>query len=160
MNRFGQHSLNQAAHGFNPFAIVMLYVCDIGRECSRGVLFTDRVELNVRGFPQYIFHNIVVISFICLYMTPFRDIKSEGVEHTHITIRSRGQEALDGLSILSHQEMHFEPINIALLTRHTSSICLLLGSLRPWNPVIITDNDGQAINDIDRFSVELLPSVS
>ena len=69
---------------------------------------------------------IVVISFICIYMTPLRDIKSEGFEHTHITIRSRGQEALDGLSILSHQEMHFEPINIARLTRNTPSIFLLL----------------------------------
>ncbi len=86
MNRFGQHSLNQAANRFNPFAIVVLYISDRGRECSRGILLTNRGEVNVRCFQQYIFHQIIMIGFIRLHMTLFRDIKSAGFEHTHITL--------------------------------------------------------------------------
>jgi hypothetical protein len=36
----------------------------------------------------------------------------------------------------------------------------VLGSLGPWNPIMVTDNDWKAINDIDRFSVTRLPGVS
>jgi hypothetical protein len=67
-----------------------------------------------------------MISFIRLYVAPFRDITSEGFEHTHITLCTWSQETLDWLAIFGHQEMHVEPINIALLTRHTSSIFLVL----------------------------------
>jgi hypothetical protein len=160
MNCFGQHSLNQAADGFNPVAIVMLYIGDIGRKYSLGMLFTNRLELNTRCCQQHVFYSIVVIGVIRIHMTPFQDIKSEGFEHTYITRRAWSQEALDWLPIFGHQEMHFTPINIAFLTGHTSSIFLMLISLRPWNPIIVTDNDWKAINDIDRCSVELLPGAS
>ena len=93
-------------------------------------------------------------------MTPFRDITSEGFEHTHITLRAWSQETRDWLPIFGDQEIHFEPIQIAFLTRNTSSIFLVLVSLRPWNPIIVTDNHWKALNDIDRFSMELLPGVS
>ena len=103
----------------------------------------------MRGFQQHIFHHIVMISFIRLYVAPFRDITSEGFEHTHITLCTWSQETLDWLAIFGHQERHVAPLTIALLTRHTSSIFLVLGSLRPWNPVMVTDNDGKAIKDVD-----------
>jgi hypothetical protein len=67
-----------------------------------------------------------MIGFIRIYMTPFRDIKSEGFEHTPIAIRAGSQETLDWLPIFGHQKMHVEPIKIAFLTRNTSSIFLVL----------------------------------
>ena len=51
MHRCGQHVLDQAADGVNLFAVVMWYIGDRGREWSRGVLLTNRVEVNVRCFP-------------------------------------------------------------------------------------------------------------
>ena len=44
MNGFGQHSLNQATDGFNPFAIVMLYIGEIRRKWSLGVLLTKKIS--------------------------------------------------------------------------------------------------------------------
>ncbi len=82
-------------------------------------------------------------------MTPFRYIKSEGFEHTYITIRAWSQETLDWLPIFGHQEMHFEPIKIAFLTRNLAAIFLVLVSLGPWNPIIVTDHDWKAVNDIN-----------
>jgi hypothetical protein len=67
-----------------------------------------------------------MIGFIRLDVAPFRDIKSEGFEHTHITRRAWRQEALDWLPIFGDQEMYFEPIEIAFLARHASTIFLIL----------------------------------
>jgi hypothetical protein len=80
----------------------------------------------VRGFPQHIFHRLVIIGFIRIHMTPFRYVKSEGFEHTPITLRAWSQETLDWLPIFGHQEMPFEPVKIAFFTRNTSSIFLVL----------------------------------
>jgi len=149
MNRVGPCSLQQAADGFNPVAIVMLYLRHIGRKCSRGILLTNRVELNVRCFQQHIFHRLIVIGFIRLHLTAFRSIKSEGVERPHLTVRAGSQETLDWLPIFGHQERHFASIKIAVLARNLAAIFLVLVSLGPWNPIMVIDHDWKAVHDIN-----------
>jgi hypothetical protein len=160
MNGFGQHSLNQAPDGVNPLAIVMSDIGDRRRKWALGTLLTTRIEPNLRGCQPYISHRLVVIGFIRLHMTPFRAIKAAGFAHPHITLRAWSQEALAWLPICGHQERHSAPIEITFLTRHTSPLCLMLVSLRPWTPVMVTDNHGKAVNDLDRFSMELPPGAS
>jgi hypothetical protein len=160
MNGFGQHALDQAPDGFNPLAIVMSDIGDRRRKWALGTLLTNGIEPNLRGCQPYISHRTVVIGFIRLHMTPFRAIQAAGFAHPHITLRAWSQEALAWLPIFGHQERHFAPIEITFLPRHTSPLCLMLVSLRPWTPVMVTDNNGKAVNDLDRFSMERPPGAS
>jgi len=56
--------------------------------------------------------------------------------------------------------MKVEAIEITFFAGDIASIRLTLISLGPWNPIIVTDSDGKAINNIDCFGIELLPGVS
>jgi hypothetical protein len=82
--------------------------------------------LNVHGFYQCIFQFIVVIGFIRLYLTPFREVNLKGLEYTHITVRPWWQIAFDRLTVFGDQEMDFEPITIALLAGNASPIGFML----------------------------------
>ena len=87
---------------------------------------TNRIELNVRCFQQHIFHRIVVIGFIRINMTPFREIKLKGLEYTHITVRPWHQVAFDRLTVFGDQEMDFEPRKLAFLAGNVSPIGFML----------------------------------
>ena len=109
MNRFGQHSLDQAAHGFDHFAIVVLHIGEIWRNGSFRMLLPNRTSLHVHGFFQGIFQFIVVIGFIRINLTPFWEIQLKGLEYTHITVRPWHPVAFDRLTVFGDQEMDFEP---------------------------------------------------
>jgi hypothetical protein len=43
--------------------------------------------------------------------------------------------------------MNFQSINIAFLAGDTAAILLVLGSLGPWNPIVVTNCYGKAVNN-------------
>jgi hypothetical protein len=124
------------------------------------MLLTNRTSLNVRGFFQGIFQFIVVLGFIRINLTPFREIPLNGLEYTPITVRPWYQVAFDRLTVFGDQEMDLEPITIAWLAGHVSPRDLMLVSLSPRNPVIVTHGDGKAIKDIDGFRMEMFPGMA
>jgi hypothetical protein len=44
--------------------------------------------------------------------------------------------------------MNFQSIKIAFLAGDTAAILLVLVSLGPWNPIVVTNCNGKAVNDI------------
>jgi hypothetical protein len=101
-----------------------------------------------------------MIGFLRIRLTPVRDLPLEGVEPTPITRRAWRQDTLDGRPILGHEARHVEPIPRAFRPRHASSRCRVLGSLRPWHPIRVTDNDGTASHATARCRMAWLPGGS
>jgi hypothetical protein len=149
VNRVGQHSLNHAADGFDHRAMVMLPIRDIQRDCSCGMLLSNRGERDVCCFDPYILYFIVMIGFICLHITAIWPIKLEGFACTPITDRTRSQDTLDRLTIFGPHKMTVAPIKIAFLAGDLTAIGLVLVSLGPWNAIIITGRNGNAVNERD-----------
>ena len=77
-------------------------------------------------FYQCIFQFIVVIGFLRINMTPFREITLKGLEYSHITVRPWRQVAFDRLTVFGGQEMEFESINIAFFAGTVSPLRLML----------------------------------
>ena len=108
-------------------------------------------------FHQEIFQFVIIIGFIGIDITPFWKIELEDFEHTYITVRAWCQNTCTWLTVWRDQLMHFEPIKIALLAGNIATIFFLLIQLRPRHTIVITGGDRKTINDIYRFTVELVP---
>jgi hypothetical protein len=160
MHRFGPHSLTQAAAGCPPGALVLVSLGESGRTWSRGVLVTERVKRQVRGFPPHLCHRLVLLGFLRLYGAPCRALTAAGCEQTPLTRRAGSQDTLAWRPLGGHQERHVAPRPIAVFPRPTSALCLLPGSRRPWTPVRVPATAGHARKALDCFRSARRPRVS
>ena len=75
----------------------------------------------------------------------------------NIAKASMGEETFNGLSILRHHWMNFETIKIPFLAGLIAPKMFIGVNLGSSNPNIITDSNRQAINHIDRISIQGFP---
>jgi hypothetical protein len=75
-------------------------------------------------------------------------INRDGLPCTHIPVCAWSEAALDRLPFLGDQKMGCEPITIAFLAGDRATVRRMLIYLGPWNPIVVTDREGQASHDL------------
>ena len=79
MDLLRKQLVQQAAGGFDHFAIVELQIGHPGWHRTFGVLFPKRCQLDP-GFIEQVLDGIIVVGLVSSDLRPFRQVKVEGIQ--------------------------------------------------------------------------------